>query len=65
MGVKNYSMRRAAEYKLLGSNSAKEVRKFTRTHACLAPRMSTDHVQFDNTVIAGYTLHIIKKNLVV
>ncbi|MED6160596.1 hypothetical protein PIB30_052909 [Stylosanthes scabra] len=40
-----------------GVGIQQEVRKFAGPHACLAPRMSTD-----NTVIAGYIMHIIKRN---
>ncbi|MED6221928.1 hypothetical protein PIB30_059511 [Stylosanthes scabra] len=72
MAVKNYSIRRVAEYRVVESDPHndvnrsfvmnREVRRFGGPHECLAPSMSSDHAQLDGRLICSAILHIVKAN---
>ncbi|XP_015939554.1 uncharacterized protein LOC107465085 [Arachis duranensis] len=59
-GVKNYSIRRSVEYRVIESD--REVRRFGGPHSCLAPTMSQDHRQLDSSRICIVILPLIQSN---
>ncbi|XP_052110119.1 uncharacterized protein LOC127741500 [Arachis duranensis] len=61
-GVKNYSIRRSVEYRVIKSDRLKEVRRFGGPHNCLASTMSQDHRQLDSSLICRVILPLIQSN---
>nr|XP_029145228.1 uncharacterized protein LOC114924537 [Arachis hypogaea] len=73
-GVKNYSIRRSTEYRVIESNRCtkclkescivvfREVRKVGGVHSCLAPTMSQNHRQLDSSLICWVILPLIQSN---
>ncbi|XP_057745866.1 uncharacterized protein LOC130964488 [Arachis stenosperma] len=61
-GVKNYSIRRSAEYRMIESDRLKEVRRVGGVRSCLAPTMSQDHRQLDSSLICRVILPLIQSN---
>ncbi|MED6140670.1 hypothetical protein PIB30_095526, partial [Stylosanthes scabra] len=57
MAVKNYSIRRNAEYMVV-----EEVRKIGAPHTCLALVMAEDHSQLDSTLMTNVVLPLVKTN---
>ncbi|XP_072061930.1 uncharacterized protein [Arachis hypogaea] len=60
--VKNYSIRRSAEYRVVESDRLKEVRRFGGPHSYLAPTISQDHPQLDSSLICRVILPMIQSN---
>ncbi|XP_057734784.1 uncharacterized protein LOC130950289 [Arachis stenosperma] len=59
-GMKNYSIRMNAEYRVIESDRLKEVRRFGGPHSCLAPIMSQDHRKLDSSLIYKVILPLIQ-----
>ncbi|MED6122583.1 hypothetical protein PIB30_041121 [Stylosanthes scabra] len=57
--MKNYSIRRNAEYKVIESDRLKKVRKVGDPHTCLVLIMVDDHSQLDSSLITTVVLNAI------